>query len=231
VSLTGDGGDELFRGYRVFDNALALSILSNIPLNIFISFCIDLIGRYGGKNDSYIGAELMLRRARSVNSNRTINPLFGAIGPLGGTELFDLVCRRNDFSVSRREIAVTKKTIENFFIKEVLPKIYLAKSDRMSMSNGLELRSPLLDYRVIESAFGFSEINFYFKHVKDNFIKFHIYIYIYILIYLVDSFHSIFHLVQSTLWRPNCNISVILIAKHSILFKLYKRQMHENENR
>ena len=88
----------------------------------------------------------MLRRARSVNSNRTINPLFGAIGPLGGTELFDLVCRRNDFSVSRREIAVTKKTIENFFIKEVLPKIYLAKSDRMSMSNGLELRSPLLDY-------------------------------------------------------------------------------------
>jgi len=168
VSLTGDGGDELFRGYRVFDNALALSILSNIPLNVFISFCIDLIGRYGGKNDSYIGAELMLRRARSVNSNRTINPLFGAIGPLGGTELFDLVSRRNDFSVSRREIAVTKKTIEIFFIKEVLPKIYLAKSDRMSMSNGLELRSPLLDYRVIESAFGFSEINFYFKSRKQQ---------------------------------------------------------------
>ena len=38
----------------------------------------------------------------------------------------------------------------------------------MSMSNGIELRSPLLDFRVIESAYGFSELSSIFKSRKQQ---------------------------------------------------------------
>ena len=168
VSLTGDGGDELFRGYSIYSHILTLNMLSRVPLNPLFSVYSKYIDWLSNKKDKYLGPELKFKRALSVNSNRGVNPLFGAIGPLGGTELFDYICSQNNFELLNNKKIITKKFIENYFTHEVLPKIYLVKSDRMSMSNGIELRSPLLDFRVIESAFGFSELSSIFKSRKQQ---------------------------------------------------------------
>jgi asparagine synthase (glutamine-hydrolysing) len=168
VALTGDGGDELFRGYRIFNHLLALNILTMVPLEGPISNLIKYLDKSGGKKDDYLGFELKLKRARSINSNRGINPLFGAIGPLGGTELFDFICKQNSSEIVNGNKIITKKVVENYFINHVLPKIFLVKADRMSMCSGIELRAPLLDHRVIEVAFGFSELSINFKTRKHH---------------------------------------------------------------
>ena len=169
VSLTGDGGDELFRGYSVFDNVFIINLLSNLPAKIPILIFLNILKNYFSNSDSYIGPELKLSRALSVTSNREINPLYGAIGPLGGTDLYSLICKRYQLEAQqKKQKFVSKRDIESFFANEILPKIYLVKSDRMSMYHGLELRSPMLDFRVIESAFKFSEIDFLLKRNKYN---------------------------------------------------------------
>jgi len=167
VALTGDGGDELFRGYSVFDHVYILNLLKSLPLKFPVSLVLNALRNSSFLNDRYIGPELMLSRAMSITSNRDFNPLFATIGPFGGTDLYNLICARSEFkSYAPKNKFYSKLDIENYFINEVLPKIYLVKSDRMSMCHGLELRSPLLNHRVIESAFGFSESSFWFKEKK-----------------------------------------------------------------
>ena len=169
VSLTGDGGDELFRGYSVFDSVFIINLLSNLPAKIPILILLNLLNRYFSNSDNYIGPELKLSRALSITSNRENNPLYGAIGPLGGTDLYSLISKRYQLEAQqKKQKFISKRDVESFFTNEILPKIYLVKSDRMSMYHGLELRSPMLDFRVIESAFAFSEIDFLFKPKKDN---------------------------------------------------------------
>lgn len=168
VSLTGDGGDELFRGYSLFNHILSLNITSKIPLDLLFSTYFWLMESSLKKTESYLGSELKMKRAKSINLNRDTSLLFGAIGPLGGTELFNFICTQNNFKKFGNKGFMSKKSIEDYFVNEVLPKIYLVKSDRMSMCNGIELRSPLLDYRVIESAFGFSELSDLFKSRKHR---------------------------------------------------------------
>jgi len=168
VSLTGDGGDELFRGYTIFNYVFYLNLLAKTPNKILIEGFIYLIEKYFTRTDEYLGTELKLKRALSVTSNHGINPYYGAIGPLGGTELFDLICRRITEKSGGNLKFISKNTLERFFISEILPKIYLVKADRMSMAHGLELRAPLLDFRVIESAFSFSKLSLYLSERKAS---------------------------------------------------------------
>lgn len=168
VSLTGDGGDELFRGYSIFNYVFFLNLLAKTPSKIPVKGLIYLIEKYFAKADEYLGTELKLKRALSVTTNHRINPYYGAIGPLGGTELFDLICRRVMEKSSHNLKFISKNNLENFFINEILPKIYLVKADRMSMAHGLELRAPLLDFRVIESAFSLSKLSLHLSERKAN---------------------------------------------------------------
>ena len=160
VSLTGDGGDELFRGYSIFNYMLIINLLSIMPAKLPLSIVLKIINKFHSQSENYLGYELKISRALSSVYKREINPLYGALGPFGGSDLFTYICDQ----VQKKEVAakkrfILKKDIESYFIEEILPKIYLVKSDRISMYHGLELRSPFLDYRVIEAAFGFSEWN------------------------------------------------------------------------
>jgi asparagine synthase (glutamine-hydrolysing) len=204
VSLTGDGGDELFRGYSIYGKTLTLNMLAHIPLSPLFSIYLKYIDWLSERKDKYLGPELKLKRAWSVNSNIGVNPLFGAIGPLGGTELFNYICSQNNFDLLNDKKIITKKIIEDYFTHEILPKIYLVKSDRMSMSNGIELRSPLLDFRVINSAFGFSELSSIFKSRKQQLRKLAVsYLPAEILIGNKHGFSAPFHNVVKYLDKPD----------------------------
>jgi hypothetical protein len=81
--------------------------------------------------------------------------LENSLSPLAGTIAFKTMKYHN--SENRRQSAkhTLKEGIEfleNYYQDLVLPKLFLAKSDRMSMFNGLEVRSPLLNYKVAEVA-------------------------------------------------------------------------------
>ena len=168
VALTGDGGDELFRGYSLYSNVLMLNILSNLPLDKPISFLGKIIDRFHVNNGEYLGMDLKIQRALSVTSNRSVNSYYGAIGPFGGSALFDLICKRNYPNQEKYRKIITRNNMEKYFAEQVLPKIFLVKSDRMSMANGLELRAPFLDYNLIESAYDLSKFRISFKSKKAN---------------------------------------------------------------
>lgn len=168
VALTGDGGDELFRGYSIFKHSLILNLMANLPSKFLIEAMSEIFTKKFNSGEQYLGLELKARRALSIASNRGLNPLFAALGPLGGTDLYDQICSELSVNLKKKSRYLSKNEIEQYYVREILPKVFLVKSDRMSMAHGLELRAPLLDYRVIESAFRFTALNLLFYHRKGN---------------------------------------------------------------
>jgi len=157
VALGGDGGDELFGGYSHYNRLLwtkerferVPQFLRNTISNTASSFLpLGYKGRYFLQS---LGSDL----------NNSL-PLFSSF--------FDKATRRqlmntatdNCWQVVAEEIResriaevddllqrATRMEFENYMVEDVLVKI-----DRASMLNSLELRAPLLDYRIIEFAFG-----------------------------------------------------------------------------
>jgi len=168
VALTGDGGDELFRGYSIFQHALILNLMANLPFKFLIEAVSEILLKKSNSSEEYLGLELKARRSLSIASNQELNPLFAALGPLGGTDLYDQICSELSVNMKKKPRYLSKNEIEQFYVKEILPKVFLVKSDRMSMAHGLELRAPLLDYRVIESAFRFTALNLAFLPSKGQ---------------------------------------------------------------
>jgi asparagine synthase (glutamine-hydrolysing) len=165
VALSGDGGDETFAGYdfRYVPHALEASVRRVVPAllqpsigwlgarwprsprlprplrvgSLLENLSRDPAGAYYADLTFLKPADTRALMGLSPDRDITWSPVYDAV-----TEPYRR-CRSRD----------PVQCAEYADLKVYLPNDPLVKVDRMSMAHGLEVRSPLLDRRVVELAF------------------------------------------------------------------------------
>lgn len=147
VCLTGDGGDELFGGYRIYPLIPRIAWAGWMP-RVDYSWSGPLVQRlpesvrrplkYFGRNAEQ--QYLELRRHTSLWESQR---LFGRSAQL--SKASDVYALQD--SLSRNELAMLADFVTYF------PGDILAKVDRAAMAVSLETRTPILDHRLVEFAF------------------------------------------------------------------------------
>ena len=153
VALSGDGGDELFAGYTVFDWYNSVNRLKRIPSGLLngLGSIVSMINSTPFGNNrlrqiskaldiSTLDGEEMLMEIHALFDKKELAAIFsGNVKKTQGTE-FEL----SGFSPIRKAMF--------YRIKYDLPLDMLVKVDRMSMSNSLEVRTPFLDPDLFEAS-------------------------------------------------------------------------------
>ncbi|MCX8081197.1 MAG: asparagine synthase (glutamine-hydrolyzing) [Bacteroidia bacterium] len=170
VILSGDGADELFKGYLKHTALL----FTSYPLFPFIFRCLRQLFFFnkGGRN------------SKISNLIRKIHKL----GNLTSDEMKNIVHLMKFYSKDPAPFFLFKEKkslIPHDFLKPIEPfssssasdfaDLYyvlhndmLVKTDRYSMQHGIEIRNPFLDYRVVEFALGLNsneKINFFERKI------------------------------------------------------------------
>jgi asparagine synthase (glutamine-hydrolysing) len=164
VALSGDGGDELFAGYRTYSageqyfkrnqrwpgtlRRVAAGCMTGLPDN----FTRAVLGRAG-----VVGGDMRLQRIASILEQDSTGPAYRAMvsiweSPeqvaLGSSEPATPFVDRRYTDAVRGEIPAMMLLDAATY----LPDDILVKVDRASMAVSLEARCPLLDYRLFELA-------------------------------------------------------------------------------
>ena len=153
VALSGDGGDEGFAGYeryragRLLDAInplLAINPLRFLPADRFTNPRVRKLIRHS----SY---QSLPKRYSGFQSLFQLSDLYSILDP----ELFRR-SKSDDFSDLWKLIPTQDRVrkMQEMDIRTYLPGDLMYKVDMASMANSLEVRSPFLDYRVVE--FGLS---------------------------------------------------------------------------
>ena len=144
VVLSGDGGDELFCGYSMYDWAfkaqrydMAGEILYRCGGRHF-SKCIPdklyaLMMNRDGKLKTQLFTDVRQRYSRQMVSGNSMEAKYD----------FEQYIEENSWQIKRMLVDM----------KSYLPDEVLAKTDRATMKYSLEGRNPLVDYRLVEESF------------------------------------------------------------------------------
>jgi len=158
VAITGDGGDELFRGYELYKVRDRVNIVSSKGVEGIAKNFIRLILPLFMDKEKRNSAEFLFKRLESVLQNPLIPWFETALSPYAGTNVFTVLSNEvtgNTIPLYKKQ-KVTQENIEGYYCNEILPQVYLKKSDNGSMVNGMELRVPFLHQDMINFAFGIS---------------------------------------------------------------------------
>ncbi len=159
VALGGDGGDELYGGYEHYQVALRdhqrLGWLPKLLLNRLAIAVARLPAGVRGRNrlaslrGGVAQAHVWGSAYFDIDLRRRImHPdVVKALGDnLGAPEAYLLQLMQQ----GRNDVDALTRTD----FHAILPDDFLVKVDRASMANSLEVRTPFLDYRLVEHAFG-----------------------------------------------------------------------------
>jgi asparagine synthase (glutamine-hydrolysing) len=155
VALGGDGGDELFGGYSGYCQLISRKVwLNRVHFSIrqFIARSAEQFLPVGLKGRNWLqGLDVDLCKGLPLIApyfDATTRRRLMALHP--GYALVAEDIRRE--RVPRQNDLLQRATRLDF--SDYLPDDILVKVDRASMLNSLEVRAPMLDYRLIEFAFG-----------------------------------------------------------------------------
>jgi len=153
VALSGDGGDELFCGYKMYDLVHIAqrvdwigNVLYHIPCmnSMKKSFRPELRAFINNRSDDYrtqLFVDVFTEQVSHIYKYCEVNPKYA------------IEARFKYKNWQERRMLLDMVTY--------LPDEIMCKTDRASMKYSLETRSPLLDYRVVEKSF---EIPHKFKY-------------------------------------------------------------------
>jgi asparagine synthase (glutamine-hydrolysing) len=156
VALGGDGGDELFGGYSHYNRLLwTQEKFGRMPRLLRRSIaCAGSMLPMGFRGRNWLqslGCDLAAGLpliASFFSPNERLGLVGGAAGaawPLIAESAWRARVPQSHDLLQR----ATRMEFENYMAEDILVKV-----DRASMINSLELRAPILDYRIIEFAFG-----------------------------------------------------------------------------
>ena len=161
--LTGDGGDEVFAGYRSYQ-ALAGTTADGLPharmlarRRTWAEWKGELLALGSRTKRRILGRPYTPRAAamswweRYEGSMRhfSLDERRALLGPQAALSAIDHFPRAFPYPVADSTVAAAQFCD----LKSYLPDDICVKVDRMSMANSLEVRSPLLDYRLAQFAF------------------------------------------------------------------------------
>lgn len=153
VVMSGEGADELFGGYRIYQEPITVTAYDRIPF---------AIRRIIGKLCSYLpqkrGINYLVRRGKTIEERF-----------IGNANIFSVAERKDILKSTPAKNACAPKILCDKFYNEVKDKDditkmqyldihmwlmgdILLKADKTSMANSLELRVPFLDKKVMELA-------------------------------------------------------------------------------
>ena len=162
VALSGDGGDEVFGGYRKYQGELLAERYRAVPAPLRRNL-IEPLARLlpEGKQHPLLEKARRLRRfvahaggdaaARQAGWMRLLptGELDELLGPAPAAPALEAQVE------SLRNAARDADAVNQMLFADIalgLPGDMLTKADRMSMANSLEVRCPFLDHRVVEAA-------------------------------------------------------------------------------
>ncbi|MFH0825340.1 MAG: asparagine synthase (glutamine-hydrolyzing) [Pseudomonadota bacterium] len=160
VALSGDGGDELFGGY---DRYLArkLQLWYDLLPAVLRESIIEPILERLPTTTAYYGTSLTKKLKLFVRAARRHREDSGAVVPrtFSYSEVRELTgldyVQDADPVLSAGRKSIGGDAVAHMLLTDIrtyMAEDILTKVDRMSMAHSLEVRSPLLDYRVVERA-------------------------------------------------------------------------------
>ena len=150
VALSGDGGDEAFGGYSSRQVVVQFALLRRVP-TVLRQIAHRILAATCGYGWSRLG-----RIAEALRVSLLAPEDYP--GEIGASLVYRPVvyrqwtrdCMRELLPLSRGDLVEAMLKFDIYFNR--LGDNYAAKVDRMSMAHALEVRSPLMDYRLMEFA-------------------------------------------------------------------------------
>jgi len=161
VALSGDGGDETFGGYYTYLGDRMLGAYRRVP--VVVRDAAEQLARFIPLSERKLSLELRLRRflhGARFDAPRAHYAWKEWLTEEDKAALYspsrrDWKCEPTytAFEDRFRAAGTTDPVNAGIYVDSTtyLPDDILVKADRMSMANSLELRSPFLDYRIIEA--------------------------------------------------------------------------------
>ena len=182
VALSGDGGDEVFAGYN--KHKAEWIFRNNTPLSTFAKITAPVWEAIPKSRNSSIGNKLRqmnkFAKGAKLNMEDRYFQWCSILSEVDANNLFDkrfkqsikleLTNQVKDFYCAQ----IQSNDFNEFLLADLgllLPGDMLHKVDMMSMANSLEVRSPFLDYKVVDFAFSLPESYKINKSLKKRIVQ------------------------------------------------------------